>query len=221
MLVVCLAWVAAPARGVASEFEVTWLSPDECPSTQSLLDRVERLLGRPLDRAAEPTLVVVARADRAADEGWEAVVLSTRTTVVWERRVRATSCDELVNAAALVLSLALPAQRPSVVVAAASVSRGPVNEGWLGAMAKVDVGILPRPSPRFEVIGAWVRKPLRLEVRLGSGVGQSILGNLEATPGFAPTRSFLEEPARVPSPRLRGSWGCAQASMRVPCAEPE
>jgi hypothetical protein len=94
--------LAAPADSEPLDLE--WIAPSACPTRATALDDIARILDR---STTEPPLArVTARAllFRGEDARWH-VVLTVSGDAAGERTLDASSCEELTNAAALVLAL--------------------------------------------------------------------------------------------------------------------
>jgi hypothetical protein len=96
---------SAPALA-ESGVELTWSAPDECPGRRRVVAEIERLLGRPLDAPASK------RFDAHAEITPEVSGFSLRVTAegdgaTRERALRADTCEELADAAALIIAMAV------------------------------------------------------------------------------------------------------------------
>lgn len=89
-----------------AEVELSWQAPEACPAEEVVLERVQGLLGRPLAAAEEPAVRVTA----TVTETPAGLELSLRTQTeegTGERRMSGQTCEVLVDAAALVVAMAL------------------------------------------------------------------------------------------------------------------
>jgi hypothetical protein len=104
LLALGAATVSVAAHASAQE-RFTWQAPAECPSSEAVLDSVAELAGpRPID--LDPFDAIRARVERFESD-WQltlTLVVGTRQRL---RRLRAPSCEELVQAAGVALALAL------------------------------------------------------------------------------------------------------------------
>jgi hypothetical protein len=147
---------------------IAWTAAPGCPEGAVLRSRVERLIGRAL-RDGDEAVAVTAEVTRGENFALELRVRSD--TGVRERTITASSCDELVEIAAVVIAVAvdpsaslMPALEPEpapppdpVVPAKASTSPTPVRVaprgnprrrpgGTLQASAGVGLGMVPGPT---------------------------------------------------------------------------
>ena len=95
--------LAAPATARAADLE--WIAPAECPSRASVLDAVTRALGP--SSAADTTTLRARAVVENSGRGWR-VQLSTPSG---ERTLEADTCEELGEAVALILALAIDPSR--------------------------------------------------------------------------------------------------------------
>jgi hypothetical protein len=171
----------------AGPLDLEWIAPPGCPAREAVLDDVARILGPKKTEA--PLARVAARAVLFRDEDarWH-VVLTVSGEGAGERTLEASSCEEVTNAAALVLALRvdptsfapeMPLPSPPAAIASAlppapdqppepdSTSRdgmllGTAVEGGVGALPSTDLGI--------EVTATLKRGRLRLEPLLGTSL---------------------------------------------------
>ena len=96
---------AAAAEGVAA-VELAWTAPRGCPMREQVLAKSEQLLGGQAERAvsAEGTI-------RTHPDGFELVLRAEVEGVQLSRRLVAPRCDELADAAALILAMAARPQQ--------------------------------------------------------------------------------------------------------------
>ena len=107
------------ARGEA-QLRLEWRAPDSCPSRERLLARTQELLGHAPEAGLKGELQLDARATELSRDSWQ-LDLSSRSDggIPTSRSVKATSCAELADAAALLIALAID---PELQVAAAGSS---------------------------------------------------------------------------------------------------
>jgi hypothetical protein len=92
-------------REDAPVVDIAWEAPPECGSRAEFVERIEALLGRPLGQVGDPDLEVVGRI--ATEATGLLLVLEFRQPVERERELRASSCAELQDAAAVVLAVTI------------------------------------------------------------------------------------------------------------------
>lgn len=166
-----LACLAAPAEARAADFE--WTAPPACPSRESVLDAVTRALG------SSTTADVGALRARAVVESTGSGFRVRLSTPSGERALDADTCDQLAEAVALILALAIEPARGAAPkeerVAPAEVARDarserPVGSAGrapllaLGAGQLADVGTLPGAAIGAEIFAGIRVPPLRVEV---------------------------------------------------------
>lgn len=182
-LIVLLSALTSTAAS-AETIEVSWRAPEACLTQSDFRARIASLLGRSLHEDFENGLSAVVTATATAD-GWAATVTTDRGA---ERVLEGATCDEVFEAAALVLAIAidpaaiswsspedpppepppppsLPAPTPRTSTVSSSPPRSPTDE--LRA-PDIPFGV---PLPRLDFRGA---------VRGGAGV----------LPGAGPGLSF-------------------------------
>lgn len=178
--------IASPVAGATEthtlgRVRLTWAAPDACPRAHDVTARMARLLSR----SAEPLTELVAEANVSSDGS--AFALEMR---IWQadrpayRRLRATSCRELSDAAALLLALLVdpalqiepdpaPVRRaPAALPAAAPRETGAATartgaSAWVwgaSGSAVLDWAALPGPSPGLRAAISGERSRLRLEL---------------------------------------------------------
>lgn len=95
------------ARTVADALppQLAWDAPDECPSAHAVLERLSDLLGQtPADWSRYERVSVSMQRDA---EGWLLLLTLVRGEDAQQRTLSAPRCEELGNAAALALAIAL------------------------------------------------------------------------------------------------------------------
>lgn len=165
---VCAALLVS-ARPVSAaplpEVSLAWSGPEQCPSGDDVVARAERLLSK----SDSPPAPLVARANVVSESGGLRLELDTWTgDRQYRRTIRAGSCGELADAAALILALLVDpglrtdpslasdsnrAEAPDVTAAQVirSSSHGP---RWgLRAGGVVDLGALPVAAAGVELAG--------------------------------------------------------------------
>jgi hypothetical protein len=93
------------AKVVAPVVDISWDAPPECGSRAEFVEHIETLLGRPLGQAGDPELEVVGRI--TTEPAGMLLVLEFRQPVARVRELRARSCVELRDAAAVVLAVTI------------------------------------------------------------------------------------------------------------------
>ena len=133
--------------------DLEWIAPSGCPSRAKVLDDIARILDRP--RTESPLARVAARAApfRGEDGRWH-VVLTISGDAAGERTLDASSCEELSNAAELVLALRVdpallapekqPAAPPESLASVACAVRG---RGLRPSPNTVSPPLSSRPTP--------------------------------------------------------------------------
>lgn len=81
-----------------------WHAPPECPSRAAVLERVERLVGHTAQPASAIDAAIQARVERVDSGEWQLGFDSSGGTAA-ERRVLGRSCEEVADAAALLVAL--------------------------------------------------------------------------------------------------------------------
>lgn len=179
------AFVATPA---AAAFDLRWEAPSSCPDAAAARARLDR--GGDLAGLRLSARVTVAP---TAARQWEAVVATDDGDATGERTLRGATCDEVSDAALLVLSLAIdgaqfdaPVVQPAATaagdepalalppgVAVTAVKRRVRTRGGVMAVAGVRGGLLPSMAG-FGAVTAFVeRDRLRGEVRAAMAGDQS------------------------------------------------
>lgn len=96
------------AARAESSLRFEWRAPEGCPGRERVLARTEELLGRAPEAAVKAQLDLQALVSEHAPDAWQ-LDLSSRSDngEMSSRQVKATSCTELADAAALLLALAI------------------------------------------------------------------------------------------------------------------
>lgn len=108
----CLALLSWPSRArcddpkVPTSLELDWEAPDGCSARDATLSNVERLLGTPIDPSAAP-LRARAKVNLRPGGGWRLRLVFAAAGGERTRELDARTCDELSQAAAVILALAL------------------------------------------------------------------------------------------------------------------
>jgi hypothetical protein len=111
--------VPLSARANASAFELAWRAPAACPPREEVLARATRLLGHEPGATLERPLTVDAVVEQSSDDTWRLQVTLGEQSPA--RSVAASSCDELGDAAALLIALSIdPTLDPSATAPAAA-----------------------------------------------------------------------------------------------------
>jgi hypothetical protein len=104
-------WVAATARGdEGGTVNLAWSAPSGCPAREDVLAQVARLTGEA--RSRQPWHAIAA-VERAPEGGFALHVTMELDGHREERDLRATSCTQLADAAAVVLAVAVDGTLPS------------------------------------------------------------------------------------------------------------
>jgi hypothetical protein len=162
-----IAYLATPATARAAGLE--WVAPSGCSSRQSVLDAVTRALG------SRSTADVGALRARAVVESTGRGFRVQLSTPSGERTLDADTCDQLAEAVALILALAVEpapatAQQEERVAPAEKVNEKPVAPAArarllaLGGGQLADLGTLPGAAVGAEIFAAIRVPPLRIEV---------------------------------------------------------
>jgi hypothetical protein len=101
----------AAAQALPPRVSLRWAAPDECPDDVQLVHQIEALLGQSLLDAGEQALAVRASAQGNPDKGYAAKVSFTGAQGTEERYLEHPSCENLVQALALVIALAIDPER--------------------------------------------------------------------------------------------------------------
>lgn len=169
--------LALTALLVAPPVDLGWHAPSECPDEAAARAAIDELLqGRtpPGDRR-----VVADVAIEPGGRGWRARVRIDDGTSVGERDLEAASCDEVGEAAALIVAMAVdprlagdatpdepPADEPPIPTPPPEATDSDTEaDGSRG------VAIAPAPSPPVEPERERKRRALKLFLRAGGGVG--------------------------------------------------
>ena len=175
--------VAAPARaGNPLPILLTWNAPPECPTRDSVVSAIDRILGSAGRRATKATVTVENRGEGV----WSVHLLTEAEGLVGERSFEATSCASIADATALIVAWTLdighalapsPAPPPTAVVPvdrASGVERvaptrpaRPVASRMRGVVAlsgALDVGMLPRVGAGAALAAGVLVGPVRLEL---------------------------------------------------------
>jgi hypothetical protein len=100
----------APAHATARHVSLRWNAPDSCPDDAALLDRVEGYLGQRLAEALDQQLAVSIHVLQAPD-GFSAKLGFVTPGGRQERFLEHPECDKLMEAAALLVALAIDPER--------------------------------------------------------------------------------------------------------------
>lgn len=97
----------APAAERPSALELTWTSPAGCPVTNDVITRIDALLAPRTTRDFEVPLRARAVITQTNPDAFELALDTQQSDQHFARTLRASTCVELADAAALVLALAL------------------------------------------------------------------------------------------------------------------
>lgn len=178
------------AEAGETALQLLWSAPPGCPNQQDVLRRVHQLAA---DRGAAPLpLQAVGRVWRTGDGTWHVELQTRMSGLSGERRLEGADCEEVSDAAALVLALLIdadqnpPPQAPSATtepaptppqeasrpVPARSASKRQSTELRIAAL--LGSGKLPSLAAGAELQGGWVVLPLfSAELRLSGWLPQT------------------------------------------------
>lgn len=105
-LLLALSFVPRFASAHEPGLRFEWHAPQGCPSRQAVLEQAEKLLGRSLTVITPVELALEAHVTRPG-ESWQLDVLQRSSTGTRARSVKAASCQELADATALFMALAV------------------------------------------------------------------------------------------------------------------
>ncbi|MDB5216346.1 MAG: putative secreted protein [Myxococcaceae bacterium] len=179
-VILCL---AAPATARAADLE--WVAPSGCSSRESVLDAVTRALGS--SSTADVGAIRARAVVESSGRGWR-VQLSTANG---ERTLAADTCEQLAEAVALILALAVEPARATAQPEERAAPPEPEKEAALpastaakasllaiGAGQVADFGTMPSAAAGAEIFAAIRVPPLRIEVAgaLWAPQRQSVVG---------------------------------------------
>lgn len=95
------------ARAEHERFRFDWKAPDGCPTREQVLAHAEKLLGRAPETALSEALVLAVEVSEKPGGGFQLLFSSRSATSSATRNVSAESCQELGDAAALLLALTI------------------------------------------------------------------------------------------------------------------
>jgi hypothetical protein len=125
--------------------ELAWEAPDECPSAQSVLERLTDLLGT-TPAAWSRYEKVSVNMQRDAKAGWQLLLTLKRGSDMQQRTLSAPRCEELGNAAAVALAIALGDEASDEAFTSDGSEPAPAPE----AIATSDQGSARTPLPQPE-----------------------------------------------------------------------
>jgi hypothetical protein len=102
-----LLWLAPTLAHAQGGFRFDWTVPEGCPTREQVVIRAEQLLGRALDGAAPTDLTLDGRVTRLGESEWQLALSQRSSTGSEQRQVKAARCDELAEAAALLIALSI------------------------------------------------------------------------------------------------------------------
>lgn len=180
-LVGVLVLAPALARAQDAELQLEWQAVPGCPDAAAVRARV-RELRAPHDAGRVPR-PVRARASITQDHEWRLRLQTETAGGAGERTLTGASCDEVAEAAALILALAAdettatnpapvplaaPSERPASVASVAPPvaprRREPALRLFVRVDAALDVGSLPSASPGVAVAAGVARARWRVEL---------------------------------------------------------
>ena len=160
----------APPTPSTATIRVTWHAPKTCPERERVEELVAEHLGRPLERGEGSDLVEIAGVVGApASEGapWTLELYISHAEATGTRGLEADTCGELVDAAALIIAMAIDPglltgdEGPAVPVPEPIELEAPAEPEHEPAPARETE---PEPRPRH-------RAPAAGTLRLAGGVG--------------------------------------------------
>ncbi|MFZ5892647.1 MAG: hypothetical protein ACOY0T_16430 [Myxococcota bacterium] len=155
---------ASEPHDPSARFELDWLSPPACDARERTLEALQRLLqASPRELATSP-LTASASVTRTATGGWHLLLTTTHAGQQLTRKLEATSCDELSDAAALILALVLDPElltRPSSTPATSAEASGPSEATSLRTLSQPRKAIAPAPPVSSAPPVARPSPPLR------------------------------------------------------------
>jgi hypothetical protein len=143
LAVALLATGSAAAQTPSAGLVLRWRAPRGCPSEGEVIAAVTRLLGRPVEDPS-PRRVAVARIRRAR-RGWSLRITVSTGATRRHRALAGDTCDEVSEAAALVLALAID---PDVAARPAGPPDPPPTPPPAVSNAPPSALRLPRSPPR-------------------------------------------------------------------------
>lgn len=166
------------AHANASTFDVAWQAPAACPTREDVLARTTRLLGHEPGATLERPLAVDALVELLPEDIWRLQLMLGDQSPT--RTVTASSCDELGDAAALLIALSIdPTLDPAATVPAAPATTPEPAAPPERLPAPVELAA-PAPEPVAKQPSRSEAAPWQL--RLGAGLALWT-GRL---PGLAP-----------------------------------
>lgn len=111
--------------------QLDWQAPAGCPGREAVLERTKALTSRTAapGEAIRARGLVTARPDATGKTTvWHLTLETTQRSRSWQRSVEATSCEELMEAGALILALAIDPSLDSESGAAPATSEPPIQE---------------------------------------------------------------------------------------------
>jgi hypothetical protein len=163
--------VASPAA-----VTVTWSAPATCPTQQAAVERIERMLGSFAQDAPHIEANLAVEHDAAT---WRLrLAIRNRTATLGERELMGNTCEEVLDAAAVIVALAVhedAAARAAPIAPSVQAATSPIDatadsapqrsRQWLaGAVVGGEAGALPGVGPGVGATLAFARPPLRFEL---------------------------------------------------------
>lgn len=169
-------------------FPFEWGAPEGCPAREAVLERAEQLLGRALADAAPSDLALRGGVERRG-QTWHLVLREQSATGTQLRSVEAASCDELGDAAALLIALSidptLPERAPRVATGAFPSETRPVDAPKPPPAASPPPAPAPR-APTSKPEGAAPAARTEASPPLQACVGASASAWANRLPGLSP-----------------------------------
>jgi hypothetical protein len=176
--VLLLSWTA-PAYAQEDTLDIVWSAPAGCPSKDQLIDRVRAITGTAA--LGDPRLQVEIVVQRGVTSEFSALLHTDIGGVEGTRELSGASCEEVTDAAALVLALLLKPPEATALAPAPEATVMPTPEERAPTpLAPVErAEPAPRRKDAAPVVSEWT---LRALVRAGAGAG---IGSLPGVAGIA------------------------------------
>jgi hypothetical protein len=199
-----------------ASIELEWDAPSDCPSKEAVLGRITELLQGPPTTEA----IVRARASRLGPRDWRMALTMRVGGSSGERTLRASSCEELADTAALVVALAIDPARVAAHEARVSAEQGDASAPPAGADAAPAPDAGPSsPSVQPEAIPSADTQPpssafVGERVTVGNGVAPGIVGGGSLLVGWEHGPWRLDLAGVAWSPRRQSLDGASSVGGR-------
>lgn len=141
-LLLALSFVPRFASAHEPGLRFEWHAPQGCPSRAAVIEQAEKLLGRSLTVVAPVELALEAHVTRPG-ESWQLDVLQRSSTGTRARSVKAGSCQELADATALFMALAVD---PSLGASGAASAAFPAEQQAEASTPASEAEAVPAPA---------------------------------------------------------------------------